>query len=102
MRANLRLCQTSVWLSILVLLLACGPVIKGAAIDTHAAGTRPFTVHATDIAGNSSSTSVAYHVECDHVSLGLSPSTVVAGDVVRIAASLRSCSANAQTIALRF
>jgi hypothetical protein len=79
-----------------------GPVGNGAAIDTHSAGSRTFTVRATDAVGNESETSVTYQVECDYVSLGVSPSTVAAGGVVRIVTSLRSCSTKAQTIALRF
>jgi hypothetical protein len=39
---------------------------------------------------------------CDYVSVGLSPSTVVAGTTVRIDASLRSCATTRQSIALRF
>jgi hypothetical protein len=77
-------------------------VSDGAAIDTQSVGTWTFTVHAADVVGNESATSVSYQVECRYLSLGLSPSTVAAGSVVRISASLRSCSAKAQTVALRF
>ncbi len=79
-----------------------GPVSDGAAIDTHSVGTRTFTVHATDVVGHESSATVTYQVECHYVSVGVSPSTVVAGNVVSIVTSLRSCSTSAQTVALRF
>jgi len=79
-----------------------GPVSDGAAIDTHSVGTRTFTVQTTDVVGNESSATVTYQVECHYVSVGVSPSTVVAGNAVSIVAALRSCSTNAQTVALRF
>jgi hypothetical protein len=85
-------------------LSACeGPVGNGAPIDTASVGTRTFTVHAADAVGHESSRTVTYRVvECRYVSLGVSPSTVAGGSIVRIAASLRSCSTKAQTVALRF
>jgi hypothetical protein len=79
-----------------------GPVASGAAIDTQSAGTKTFTVHATDGAGNASATSVTYQVECRHASLGVTPTTVAAGGVVTVTARLRSCSAEPETISLRF
>ena len=82
--------------------LCAGPVSSGAAIDTSSIGPKTFTVQAADNAGNPAAASVTYQVGCDYVSLGLSPSTVVAGTTVRIAAGLQSCSTTAQTIVLRF
>jgi len=44
-----------------------GPVVSGARVDTSAAGTFPFTVTATDGAGNSSSATHTYTVVADDV-----------------------------------
>jgi hypothetical protein len=79
-----------------------GPVGSGAAIDTQSGGAKTFTVRASDVVGNESATSVTYQVECRYLSLGLSPSTVAAGSVVRVAAGLRSCSTEAEKVILRF
>jgi hypothetical protein len=79
-----------------------GPVGSGATIDTRSLGTRTFTAHSTDVAGNVGATSVTYRVECHYVSISLSPATIAAGGVANVTARLRSCSASAETVSLRF
>jgi len=79
-----------------------GPVSNGANVDTKTAGTKTFTVNASDVAGNTSSRSVAYQVLCHYVTITPSPSSVAQGGTVTVTGRLMSCASTTQTVVIQF
>ena len=81
-----------------------GTVPSGSKIDTMPAGIstqKTFTVNATDVAGNSASTSATYYVSCHYVQFGVSPTTVSRGGRVTVSGAVMDCQSSNQKLTLQ-